>query len=183
MAYRPKLFAAIDLDQRVRSRCAEVAIRLERQGLRARFEAPEKLHITLAFLGWVQPDQVESIRAVLRAVAAKTPPFRIMLDKLGAFPNERNPHIVWIGAREQGNTFRDLARTLRAAYTGIGFSFDKDAVAHVTIARIKEQRTHLPLLDIKPMQLEVRELTLFDSLPGGRTTRYEVRDRAPMHST
>jgi 2'-5' RNA ligase len=180
MAYRPKLFAAIDLDERVRSRCAEVAARLERHGLRARFEAPEKLHITLVFLGWVDPPQVEPIREALRETASRMPQFTITLDKLSAFPNERNPHIVWIGSRNQGAAFRDLARALRAAYGSLGFAFDKDAVAHVTIARIKEPRVHLPLLEFKPIRLKVHELTLFDSLPDGRTTRYEVRDRAPL---
>jgi 2'-5' RNA ligase len=180
MAYRPKLFAAIDLDERTRARCAEISARLERQGLRARFEAPEKFHITLAFLGWVDPDQVDPIREALRKAAAQTAHFSVMLDKLGAFPNERNPHVVWIGAREQGAAFRDLTRELRSAYGALGFSFDKDAVAHVTIARIKENRVHLPMLDIKPIRLKVNELTLFDSLPDSRTTRYEVRDRAPL---
>jgi 2'-5' RNA ligase len=180
MAYRPKLFAAIDLDERVRARCAEVAARLERQGLRGRFEPPQKLHITLAFLGWVEPEQVEPIREALRATAARTHRFTITLDKLGAFPNERNPHIVYIGARDQGEAFRDLTRSLRAAYGQIGFAFDKDAVAHVTIARIKENHVHLPLLEVKPMRLSVTELTLFDSLPDGRTTRYEARDRVPL---
>jgi|SRR5579884_756908 len=180
MAYRPKLFAAIDLDKSVRARCAEIAARLEAHGVHARFEAPEKLHITLAFLGWVDPEQVEPIREALRATAAQTPPFSVTLDKLGAFPNERNPHVVYIGSRDQGAAFRDLTRALRAAYGRIGFAFDKDAVAHVTIARIKEERVHLPLLEFKPMRLKVSELTLFDSLPDGRTTRYEARDRIPL---
>lgn len=180
MAYRPKLFVGIDLDERTRARCAEVASRLEAQGLRARFEPAEKLHITLAFLGWVDAEQVEAVRDVMRTVAAKTARFRLTLDKLGAFPHERNPHIVWIGAREQGAAFRDLARATRERYSEIGFRFDKDAIAHVSIARIKEQHVHLPLLDVKPMRLSANELTLFESFPAGRTTRYEVRERARL---
>lgn len=180
MAYRPKLFVGIDLDWRVRARCAQVAARLESQGLNARFEAPEKLHITLAFLGWVDADQVEPLRHVMRTVASGTARFTLTLDKLGAFPNERNPHVVWIGTREQGSAFRELAQGMRASYSDIGFHFEKDAVAHVTIARIKEQRVHLPLLEVKPMRLRVNELTLFESLPASRTTRYEIRDRAQL---
>lgn len=181
MPYRPKLFAGIDLDPHTRAQCAQVASRLEAHGLRARFEAPEKLHITLAFLGYVDPEQVEEIREVLRATASQSDAFRITLDKLGAFPNERNPHIVWIGAHDQGAAFRNLAGRIRRAYADIGFRFEKDAVAHVTIARIKENRQHLSLLDFPPMPMEVRELTLFESLPDARTTRYEVRDRAPLN--
>lgn len=180
MSYRPKLFAGIDLDARTRARCADISARLQSAGLHARFEAAEKLHITLAFLGWVDPEHVEPIRQTMREVASRTHPFTIALDKLGAFPHERNPHVVWIGARSQGEEFTNLAQSIRLAYEQIGFQFDKHAVAHVTIARIKEERTHLPLIEVKPMRLNVKELTLFDSLPDGRTTRYEARDRAPL---
>jgi RNA 2',3'-cyclic 3'-phosphodiesterase len=180
MAYRPKLFVGIDLDPRTRARCGEISSRLESQGLRARFEAPEKFHITLAFLGWVDAVRVESIRSALHAASASAVPFTLTLDRLGAFPHERNPHVVWVGARSQGEAFTRLARATRTEYGALGFAFDKDAVAHVTLARIKEHHAHLPLLEVKPIRLNIRELTLFESLPAGRTTRYEVRERSPL---
>ncbi len=177
MPNRPKLFAGIELDAGTRAQCAAVAARLQAQGVPARFEAPEKLHFTLAFLGWVQPERVEPIRNALRSLAARTPVFGLVLNTLGAFPNERNPRVVWIGAREQGAAFTALAANVRSEYGALGFRFDKHAVAHVTIARIKEPRVHLPMLDVCPIPLAVRELTLFESVPDSRTTRYEIRDR------
>ena len=178
--YRPKLFAGIELDDRIRQECAGIAARLEVQGVPARFESPDKLHVTLAFLGWVDAAQVHAIGEVLRSVASRSRPFVLTLDKVGAFPHERKPRIVWIGAREPGDAFTSLARSLRAAYAAIGFNFDKDAVAHVTIARIKGGRAHLPMVEVRPMRLRVQELALFESLPAGPTTRYEVLERAPL---
>jgi len=179
--YRPKLFAGIELDKRVRAQCASVAERLAAQGLDARYEAAEKLHITLAFLGWVDPGQVEPIRDALSAAAGTAPPFTLTLDSIGAFPHERRPKIVWIGARDQGAPYRRLAYGTRAAFEPLGFAFDKDAVAHVTIARVKGGRAHLPILDVAPMHLHVTEIALFESLPDGQTTRYEVRARASLN--
>jgi len=179
--YRPKLFAGIELDKRVRAQCATVAERLAAQGLDARYEAAEKLHITLAFLGWVVPEQVEPIRDALTAAAGTAPPFTLTLDSIGAFPHERRPKIVWIGARDQGAPYRRLAYGTRAAFEPLGFAFDKDAVAHVTIARVKGGRAHLPILDVAPMHLHVTEIALFESLPDGQTTRYEVRARASLN--
>lgn len=180
MTYRPKLFAGIELDDRTRAGCAAIASRLEASGFPARFEAPEKLHITLAFLGWVDAERVETIREALGAVARRSERFSLTLDKIGAFPHERRPRVAWIGAHEAGDAFRRVAREVRKAYDALGFRFDKDAVAHVTIARVKEGRAHLPLLEVKPMRLNVRALTLFESIPAGRTTRYEVRDRTAL---
>lgn len=181
MRCRPRLFAGIELDARVRAQCAHIAERLKAQGLQARFEAAEKLHITLAFLGWVDAEQVEAIRNALHDIAGTAQRFTLILDTLGAFPHERRPKIVWIGAREQGPLFRALAHAARRAYESMGFSFDKEPVPHVTVARIKGGRAHLPMLEIRPMQLDVSAIALFESLPDGRTTRYELRDRAPLN--
>jgi RNA 2',3'-cyclic 3'-phosphodiesterase len=183
MPYRPKLFVGIDLDERTRARCAELASRLNGHGVTARFEPPQKLHITVAFLGWIDPQMMESIVQAFRTTASQTPAFTITLDKIGAFPHERNPHVVWIGTRRAPPAFRQLAADIRSAYQEIGFSFEKEPVAHITIARIKQQRVHLPVLSFRPLRMQVKHLTLFDSIPDGRTTRYEVRDRAPLRVT
>ena len=175
-----KLFAGIALTPSVRAACNDVSERLRNSGFDARFEAPEKLHITLAFLGWVDPESVEAIRSALQAVAQGVAPFDLPLDKLGAFPRERKPRVVWIGSSEQRAAFRDLAHAVRKAYEALGFTFDKESVAHVTIARVKGGDAHLPMLDLKPMNLAVRELTLFESIPAAHTTRYEVRARYPL---
>jgi len=182
MTYRPKLFAGIELDRGVRSKCVQIAERLKAQGFPARFEAAEKLHITLVFLGWVDAEQVESIRNALEFVADQTAPFTLTLDKIGAFPHERRPRVVWIGARDQGATFRELTRLCRGAYSAIGFSFDKEPVAHVTIARVKDGRAHLPSVEFAPMRLRVGALTLFESIPRGGTTHYEIRERTRLRS-
>jgi 2'-5' RNA ligase len=179
--YRPKVFVGIQLDKRVREKCAEIAARLQAQGLNARYEPAGKLHITLAFLGWVQPEQIEPIRDTLHVLASAVKPFTLTLDTIGAFPHERRPKIVWIGARDQGAPYRTLAYSARRAFEPMGFTFDKDAVAHVTVARVKGGQGHLPMLDIKPMHVHVTDVVLFESLPAGRTTRYEVRDHAPLN--
>ena len=148
-----------------------------RAGFEARYESPEKLHITLAFLGNVDPDAVPGLEAVVTDVARQVKPFALTLDRLSAFPNERRPRVIYIGAREQGPTFRDVANRLRGGYRALGFAFDDDALAHVTIARVKKPvhaRT-LPLLDVESIVLHVEDLVLFEAVPEGPKTRYVVR--------
>lgn len=181
MPYRPKLFAGIELDDRVRAQCAKIITRLADHGFDARFEPADKLHITLAFLGWVEPEHVEALRDCLHLAASAVRPFTLTLDTVGAFPHERRPKIVWIGSRDQGAPYRTLANSARKAYEPLGFSFDKNVVAHVTIARVKGGRAHLPMLDVKPMHLHVTKIALFESIPAGPTTRYEVREHAPLN--
>ena len=179
MRVRPKLFAGVALDERVRSACAGVSARLQAQNFDAVYEAPEKLHLTMAFLGYVDAGQTPAILDAFQQCAAGIAPFSIDLDKLGAFPNERNPHVIWIGARDQ-TPFRNAALAVRAALEPLGFEFGKAPVAHVTIARARANGLHLPLLEVEPLRVHVRALTMFESLPDKRTTRYEIFSRAPL---
>ena len=181
-ARRLRLFAGIALDDAARDTCTNVAMRLEQHGFEARYESPAKLHITLAFLGNVDAERAEEIERVVREVAASAASFDLTLDKLGAFPHERKPRIIYVGSREQGPRFRDLANRLRGAYRAIGFTFEDDAVAHVTIARVKNQRrkSTLPPLEVHPTTLTVNRLVLFESIPDRETTRYIERITAPL---
>jgi 2'-5' RNA ligase len=174
-ARKRRLFAGIALDDGVRAACAGVSQELQKTGYAAKFEAPEKLHVTLAFLGWVEPARVDDVKSALRA-AASSAPFGITLDKIGAFPHERKPRVVFVGAREQGAPFRALAAAVRQRYAALGFDFDNDAVAHVTLARSKPPQRPLPLIEFVPIPLRVESLTLFESLPDPvhKTSRYEV---------
>ncbi len=179
-----RLFVGIDLDESARVACAALSGELRRTGFDARYDAPEKLHVTLAFLGFVEPSRCDAIAESLATVAAGAAPLTVSLDRLGAFPHERKPRIVYIGAREQGAAFRTLASRVRAEYASLGFDFRNDPVAHVTIARVKERSRPLPLIEFAPVALEVRELALFESLPdpANDTSRYEILTRAPLAS-
>lgn len=174
---RPRLFAGIALDEQTRAGCAGIAARLEAHHFQARYESPEKLHITLAFLGNVEHDRVADAEAALTRIAAGTRPFTLTLDRLGAFPHERKPRIVYIGSRDQGQLYRDLATRTREAYEALGFEFKDDSIAHVTIARVKHDTRPraVPQLEIEPIHLRVDRIVLFESIPAEHTTRYEVR--------
>jgi RNA 2',3'-cyclic 3'-phosphodiesterase len=176
-----RLFAGIALDEGTRIACTHVSARLEATGFAARYEGSEKLHVTLAFLGRVDASQLNDIQAMLDGVAAESTRFSLQLDKLGAFPNERRPRIIYIGSREQGAEFRHLSAAVRAGYEARGFTFNDAFVAHVTIARVKGGSTApLPMIEVTPIDFKVEALTLFESLPGNGTTRYELAHTSAM---
>jgi 2'-5' RNA ligase len=171
-----RLFVGVELDDAARAACAAVAEQLRGTGFAAKYESAEKLHVTLAFLGNVGANQYEAVAAALDGVAAQTAPFALTLDKVGAFPHERKPRVVYIGAREQGASFRKLAQSVRGSYAPLGFQFDDDSVTHVTIARVKDPRTPLRSVEFAPISFEMGSLSLFESLfdPEVHTSRYDV---------
>ena len=176
-----RFFVAADLDEPGRDFVAGAIERLQAAGLDARFVAREKWHATLAFLGKVDADQYSAIVEALSAAAASRPPFEMTLDAIGAFPSQRKPRVVWIGSSREEPAFAACASAVRDALAPLGFPFDDDAVAHVTVSRIKHPTKALPE-PILPEGVRVRvdSLTLYESVRGGSTTRYEVRERLPL---
>lgn len=177
-----RLFVGIALEESARASCAAISEQLQKTGYAAKFEAPEKLHVTLAFLGWVEAERYQPVLAALQDAARTTARFSVTLDKLGAFPHERKPRVVYVGAREQGSPFRALAGSVRERYGSLGFDFNNDPVAHVTIARVKPPQRPLPLIEVAPIPLRIESLTLFESLPdhAKRTSRYETVKSAAL---
>ncbi len=171
-----RFFVGIALDETARAACADAARRLLATGFAARYEDPAKFHVTLAFLGNVDAVRSDEIVAAVRQAAAQPTPFAVDLNKLGAFPHERKPRVIYAGAREQGADFRRLASGVREALRGCGFDFTNDAVAHVTLARVKEPIRPLPLVEIAPIPLRCDGLSLFESIfdKEKNTSRYEV---------
>ncbi|HLY01196.1 MAG TPA: RNA 2',3'-cyclic phosphodiesterase [Candidatus Cybelea sp.] len=177
-----RFFAGIALDDAARARCAGVSEGLQRTGFAAKYESAEKFHVTLAFLGNAGASQADAIEAALDGVAAQNAPFALTLDKIGAFPHERRPRVVYIGAREQGASFRALAQAARVAYAALGFVFHDDSVAHVTIARVKDPRAPLRSIEFAPIAFEVGTVSLFESIfdATANTSRYEIVSSAEL---
>jgi len=178
-----RLFVGLEIDPGARVRLAALAKRLEDRGLRGRYEHPSKYHVTLAFLGNAAPARLVEFAAAMHEVGSASRAFSLHVDRIGAFPNERNPRIVWAGCRAQPAEYRKLATALHAAYEALGLTLRNEHVAHVTLCR-PEERAHLPMLGRSPsIEIAAEALALFESLPADGTTRYEVRERAPLAAT
>jgi 2'-5' RNA ligase len=174
--YKRRLFVGIALDEAARAGCAAAAGLLRATGYAAAYEDPAKFHVTLAFLGNVDAPRCDTAVEALGQTVTDRGAFVVTLDKLGAFPHERKPRVVYAGAREQGSRFRALAHAVAQAYRKCGFEFADDPIAHVTLARVKGSPRALPMLEIAPISLRCARVCLFESIfdKEKNTSRYEV---------
>ncbi|MHB8433838.1 MAG: RNA 2',3'-cyclic phosphodiesterase [Candidatus Tyrphobacter sp.] len=176
-----RLFIGIAIDDQTRIACASVATRLDGCGVNARFVDPENYHMTLAFLGSVDSGRLCDIVAATRSVAQRHAPFLLAFDRIGAFPHERKPRVIFVGSRGADNAYRVLSAQVREVCAALGYGSENDAVAHVTLARVPGRvKTTLPLLEIDPFTVAVDALTVFDSVPRDGKTRYEKRAAFPL---
>jgi RNA 2',3'-cyclic 3'-phosphodiesterase len=160
--------------------CARVAGAMREGGFAARWVAPERYHLTVAFLGMVDESRLDDIAARVRIAAAAASPFELPLDAVGAFPNPDHVRIVWAGPRDPEPAFVALCSRVRGALHPLGFTFEADAVPHVTLARADGAQRLSSIAVPHGVALEIASLALFRSTsePGG--SRYVVLDRFPL---
>jgi 2'-5' RNA ligase len=142
--------------------------------------APERYHLTAAFLGMVDERRLDEIAATLCTATAVVSPFELPLDAVGAFPSPNHVRVLWVGAREPQPAFAALCSGVRGALQTLGFTFEDDAVPHVTLARADGSQKLPSVAAPHGVTLETTSLALFRSTsePGG--SRYVVLDRFPL---
>lgn len=157
---------------------------------KARWVRGERLHLTLAFLGEVDPARVGSLAAALIERVAEMPSFRARLAAAGAFPPAGRVRVVWAGF-EPAAELAALAAAVRRAVGEAGLVCDdKPFRPHLTLARCPEPwrpeaRAELEslLAGAGEVGFEVDCVALVESVlgPGGPTytTRAEARLGTP----
>ena len=124
-----RLFVAIELPEVVGGE----VVRLGTSIPGVRWHPPEKLHLTLAFLGdYVEADVQRKLHETLRSVRGT--PFFLPLAGTGWFGGER-PRALWVGAGDGGAELGALHRAVQEAVRAAGGTVEgKKFVPHVTVA-------------------------------------------------
>lgn len=111
---------------------------LRRLWPRIRWVAPANLHLTLAFLGHIYPEQVQAAGTVLAEVAAGSRPFNLAFATLGVFGPPRAPRVVWVGTGEGTDCLLALQARLAAGLRQVGLvPEDRPFSPHLTLGRVR----------------------------------------------
>lgn len=168
-----RLFFALWPDATVRRALAAAASDChDDQG---RLVAPHNLHLTLAFIGNVTPDQracMEAAAATLRGQA-----FTVTLDCVGFWPK---PRVLWAGANGIPTALGALVADLNRALTNCGYQPEtRPFRAHVTLARkVSRPPRQSP---IAPIHWAVADFCLVESVSGEQGSDYRVLARWPLN--
>ena len=131
-------FIAIDLSDPVRLRIEELVRELRKSDAQVGWVKVEAIHLTLKFLGNVDPELLERIKPALAREAAKTGPLRLEAAGCGAFPGLQSPRIIWVGLRGQIAPLVELARGVEEALVPLGFKPEnRPFKPHITVGRVK----------------------------------------------
>ena len=142
------------------------------------------LHLTLRFLGRVEPESEPSLRIAAERVAHGTTEFAVELGGLGVFPDLAQPRVVWLGVRAGVAELDRLAAALAAELVREGWPRERRPFrAHCTLARVAlplGQRLRLLLAELidqfhqeSSIGFRVQRLALLESVAvDGGSNRY-----------
>jgi len=100
---------------------------------------PESMHLTMRFLGNVHAYSIGDIAARLRAGLSGFPKMDLICERLGCFPDLRNPRVVWAGVHSPTDELDRLHRCIDAAVESFAEKpAEQRFVGHITLGRPKQ---------------------------------------------
>lgn len=182
-----RLFVALELPVGVRRALGELVRRLASSGADVKWVGEENFHLTLKFLGEVEPARLPELGEALSRVAGETAPFRFTAAGTGAFPSVRRPRVIWVGVDRGRDELRELAGRVDGALAELGFPReDRPFTAHLTVGRVRSPRGGEALVELlsstafPEREVAVEEMVLFQSVLGRGGPVYTALGRYPL---
>ena len=138
MKQKIRTFVAVDVGKAVREIAKELIGEFSATSADVRWVDPEKMHLTLKFLGEVDAREIHHVCGAVQEAARGVAPFELEIRGTGAFPNVRRPRTIWRGAGEGAEPLGSLAEGIESALAKIGYRREaRRFTAHLTIGRIR----------------------------------------------
>jgi 2'-5' RNA ligase len=138
---------------------------------------PEKLHLTLKFLGAMSEDELGRVPQALRPLREGREPFEVSTSGFGAFPSQKRARILWAGIGEGAEPLRALAQSVADLLepAGIGQE-ERPYVPHLTLGRARGRQAKLDVASVSPPALRfiVSGVELVKSVPVAGGVTYSV---------
>ena len=130
-----RTFIALEPPGMLRLAVGELSAALEGRLAGMKWVKPNLVHLTLRFLGEIEPGRIGAVSEAVAEAAGKVAPFELGVTRIGHFGPERRPRVLWLGlcaSRE----LSALAQRLETCLDSAGFGrADRPFRAHLTLAR------------------------------------------------
>jgi len=139
-------FIAFELaNDEIQARLMDVQRQLKETGANLKLVSPQNIHITMRFLGNIQPQMVDRIHMEIEQISFNS--FSVEICKVGAFPTIRNPRVIWVGIQTNVDKLVNISQQLESHLRKLGFSPDSKAFRpHITLARMRTGRNRAELV-------------------------------------
>ena len=138
-----RLFIAVLVPEDIKAEIETAQAQLRRalpEGA-VRWAKREQFHLTLRFLGSVEPPRVRALTEAVQAACQGFGVLRLRAEGIGCFPDARFPRVVWVGVTDLRLQLPRLQTAIQAASQKFTTEEPEDRfTGHVTLGRIKKIR-------------------------------------------
>lgn len=163
-----RLFVAIELPEWIKTHLKEVGQQLNGRlpSGAVRWVRPDRMHLTLRFLGDTAVSRLDEVVAALDTAVAGVAPFVIKLDNLGCFPHCQQPRVIWVGLTGELTPLFAIKQTLDNELAALGWAQEGRFRPHLTLGRVKQSeavRGAKWKATLKPQTIPVTAVQLLSS--------------------
>lgn len=138
-----RLFVAVEMNAPVEEAAREIIddlrARVARLAPHARitWSAPERIHITVRFIGDADDSRAQAIRSAL-GPTIDAPVFDLTVEGVGAFPPKGPPRVFWAGLTDGRDGLLEVEHAVSQRLETLVPAEDRPYAPHLTLARVKE---------------------------------------------
>ena len=171
-----RTFIAIELSPDIREYLSEVQMETQKYCRRGNYTPQDNFHITLHFLGEIEPSDVEYVKEAMFEVGQRNRVFDLKLSQIGFF-GRGDRGILWAGL-EKSDPLQRLFFGLEKSLGRQGFAREKKGLSpHITLGReIEPQRGFSDVQKAVAMdgrKFTVEKITLMESVRRGPRLIYK----------
>lgn len=153
-----RAFIACEIPETVLDRISEIQDKLKDLGADVSWTKISGIHITLKFLGDIEEGTIDKVDAAITDASKGQLPFEIEIRGSGAFPNLKNPRVIWLGIEDKTKGLLRLQQPLEDGLKALGFEPEKrEFRPHLTLGRVKgfkgNERLSLAVSDLKDIEI------------------------------
>ncbi len=143
-----RTFIAIPLPEECKSLLDQMQQYLRACNADVRWVAIPSIHLTLKFLGEVNPEAIPKLHVFLSEACKSERPIELVLRGLGCFPNARNPRVIWCGIEGETDSLLRLQHSVESSCAQLGFApEDRPFRPHLTLGRVQGRKNLQTLMD------------------------------------
>lgn len=134
-----RAFLAIEPPAEIRKEIGNIQNNLKRLSpVNIRWVNPGGIHLTLKFFGNISETDIIAISGVTERNTQTLAPLHFEVKKLGLFPSQKSPRVLWIGLGGDTASLLTLQKNLEQGFEECGFTKEERPFrAHLTLGRIK----------------------------------------------
>ena len=155
-----RTFIAIELPDNIINAIGNMQKKIRRYGLKIRWVRPENVHITLKFLGDIDPEMIQSIESCLKKTCKENNPIQLLSKGIGIFPGLKRPRVLWAGIGGDTDILKKLQQSLDDHLSTTGIPKEKRPFkGHLTVGRFKGH------VDSKKLISVIKTFSTFETDP------------------